>query len=144
MTDFILLIQHIIQCIRKVFTALHFFHILLCYSIFPKWNKFFFFPQNSTTTPHNDNMKSFFEMLAHLLKIKKAKKSHVHKYSQPLLNTAERLTVDPVWGQERSGAGPGCLCTLLHSSFPLSWLVSQFLLLKNIPTAWCCYHHASL
>ena len=48
-------------------------------------------------------------------------------------------------GQERSGAGfhPECLCTLLHSSFPLSWLVSQFLPLKNIPTAWCC-HHASL
>ena len=32
----------------------------------------------------------------------------------------------------------------LHSSFPLSWLVSQFLPLKNIPTAWCCHHHASL
>ena len=32
----------------------------------------------------------------------------------------------------------------LHSSFPLSWLVSQFLPLKNSPTAWCCHHHASL
>ena len=31
----------------------------------------------------------------------------------------------------------------LHSSFPLSWLVSQFLPLKNIRTAWCCHHHAS-
>lgn len=41
---------------------------------------------------------------------------------------AERWPVVPVWGQDCSGAGlhPGCLCTLLHSSFPLSWLVSQF------------------
>ncbi len=45
----------------------------------------------------------------------------------------------PVWGPERSGAGfhQGCLCTLLHSCFPRSWLVSQSLPLKNIPTAWC-------
>ena len=59
---------------------------------------------------------------------------------------AERWTVAPIWGEELSGAGfhSGCLCTLLHSSFPQSWLVSQFLLLKNIPTAWCCHHHASL
>uniref|UniRef100_A0A8C6WS34 PX domain containing serine/threonine kinase n=1 Tax=Neogobius melanostomus TaxID=47308 RepID=A0A8C6WS34_9GOBI len=28
--------RHCIQCIRKVFTALHFFHILLCYSLIPK------------------------------------------------------------------------------------------------------------
>ena len=40
------------------------------------------------------------------------------------------------------------LCTLLTSSFlcsalPQSWLVSQSLPLKNIPTAWCCHHHAS-
>lgn len=37
-----------IQCIRKVFTALYFFHILLCYRLNPKWNKFLFSPQNST------------------------------------------------------------------------------------------------
>ena len=36
-----------------------------------------------------------------------------------------------------------CLCTLLHSSFPQSWLVSQSLPLTNIPTSWCCHHHAS-
>ena len=43
-----------------------------------------------------------------------------------------------------SGAGfhQGSLFTLLRSSFPQSWLVSQSLLLKNIPTAWCCHHHA--
>ena len=28
-----------------------------------------------------------------------------------------------------------------YSSFPRSWLVSQSLPLKNIPTAWCCHHH---
>ena len=28
-------------------------------------------------------------------------------------------------------------------SFLRSWLVSQSLPLKNIPTAWCCHHHAS-
>lgn len=61
---------------------------------------------------------------------------------------AERWTVTPVWDQEHFGAGahPGCLVsTMLHSSFPLSWLFSQFLLLKNMPTACCCcHHHASL
>lgn len=60
---------------------------------------------------------------------------------------AEKWTVTPVWDQEHFGAGahPGCLVsTMLHSSFPLSWLFSQFLLLKNIPTACCCHHHASL
>ena len=35
------------------------------------------------------------------------------------------------------------LCTLLFSSFPRSWQVSQSLPMKNIATAWCC-HHASL
>ena len=46
---------------------------------------------------------------------------------------------------DHSGAGfhQGTLCTLLRSSLPRSWLVSQFILLKNIPTAWCCHHHAS-
>ena len=51
----------------------------------------------------------------------------------------------PVWGPEHSGAGfhQEPLCTLLSSSLPQSWLVSQSLPLKNIPTAWCCHHHAS-
>ena len=70
-------------------------------------------------------------------------------YLSCLLRVVVLLKDEPspsVWGQEHSGAGfhPGCLCTLLHSYFPLSWLVSQFLSLKNIPTAWCCHHHASL
>ena len=34
--------------------------------------------------------------------------------------------------------------TLLRSSFPPSCLVSQSLLLNNIPPAWCCHHRASL
>lgn len=54
--------------------------------------------------------------------------------------------VAPIWGQERSGAGfhPGCLGTLLHSSFPPFCLVFHFLLLQNIPIVWFCHHHASL
>ena len=46
---------------------------------------------------------------------------------------------------QRSWAGfhQVSLCTLLCLSFPRSWLVSQSLLLKNIPTAWCCHHNAS-
>ena len=35
-------------------------------------------------------------------------------------------------------------CTLLHSSVPRSWLVSQSLPLKNFSTSWSCYHHASI
>ena len=34
-----------------------------------------------------------------------------------------------------AGCHHGCLCTLFCSSFPRSWLVSQFQPLKNIPTA---------
>jgi hypothetical protein len=37
----------------------------------------------------------------------------------------------------------GSLCTLLRSSFPRSWLVSQSLPLKNIPTRWYCHSYAS-
>ena len=82
-----------LQCIWKLFTALHFFHILnnMCLihmCLIPKLNKFFFFLKILHTTPHNDNMKKFFEMFANLLKIKKEITcTHVHKYSQPLLNT---------------------------------------------------------
>ena len=36
------------------------------------------------------------------------------------------------------------ISVLCSSSFPQSWLVSQSLPLKNIPTAWCCHHHVSL
>ena len=45
-----------------------------------------------------------------------------------------------LWGPERSGAGfhQGSL----RLSFPRSWLVSQSLLLKNIPTAWFCHHYS--
>ena len=37
----------------------------------------------------------------------------------------------------------GSLYALLHSSLPRSWLISQSLPLKNIPTGWCCHNHAS-
>lgn len=50
------------------------------------------------------------------------------------------------WSQECSGAvyHHGRLWTLLHSMFifPSTLTSSQFLLLKNIPTAWSCHHHA--
>jgi hypothetical protein len=34
--------------------------------------------------------------------------------------------------------------SVLRSSFPWSWPVSQSLPLKNIPTAWCRHYHVSL
>ena len=51
-----------------------------------------------------------------------------------------------VLGPERSGEGfhQGSVCTLLCSFLLRSWLVSQSLPLKNIPTAWCCHHHAGM
>jgi hypothetical protein len=54
-----------------------------------------------------------------------------------LVNLSCWWTFSPVWGSERSGASFnwGSLCTLLRSSFPQSWLVSQSLPLKNIPKA---------
>ncbi len=51
-----------IQCIRKVFTALHFFHILLCYSLIPKFIKFIIFLKIIQTIPHNDNMKEVWNL----------------------------------------------------------------------------------
>ncbi len=45
------------QCIQKVFTVLHFFNILLCYKLIPKWIKFIIFLKILQTMPHNDNMK---------------------------------------------------------------------------------------
>ncbi len=47
-----------IQCIRKVFKALHFFHIVLSNSLIPKMDYIFFiFLKIIQTTPHNDDMK---------------------------------------------------------------------------------------
>ena len=49
-----------VQCIRKVFTALHFFHILLCYSLIPKLNKFIFSSKFYTQHPIMTTWKKFF------------------------------------------------------------------------------------
>jgi len=49
-----------LQCIWKVFTALHFFHILLCYSLIPKWITFIIFLNILHTTTHNDKVKTVF------------------------------------------------------------------------------------
>ncbi len=46
-----------IHCIRKVFTVLHFFHILLCYCLIPKWIKFIILLKILQTITHNDNIK---------------------------------------------------------------------------------------
>ena len=50
------------------------------------------------------------------------------------------LAVCPVWDPEHSGAGfhQGSLCTLLRSSFPRFWLVSQSLPLKTIRSIGNC------
>ena len=47
----------------QVCTVLHFFHILLCYSLIPKLNKWFFCLKYLHTTPHNDNMKKVFHVV---------------------------------------------------------------------------------
>ncbi len=62
----------IVQCIWKVFTVLHIFHILLCYSLISK--------QYPIITMWK---KCFFLSFQICIYIKKA----VHKYSQPLINT---------------------------------------------------------
>ena len=64
----ILSIHTIIKCIRKVFRPLHFFHILLHYSLILKCIKSFFPLINLHTIPHNDKAK-------------------LHKHSDPLLST---------------------------------------------------------
>lgn len=46
-----------IQCVLKVFTVLHFFHILLCDTLIPKWIQFKFFIKFLNIIPHNDNFK---------------------------------------------------------------------------------------
>ena len=54
---------------------------------------------------------------------------------EPLSQSEVLSTLEQVFIQD--------LCTLLCSSFRRSWLVSRSLPLKNLPTAWCCYQHAS-
>ncbi len=51
------------QCIRKVFRELHFFKMLLCYSLILKWIIFLKILQ---TIPHNDNMKEVFEIFENI------------------------------------------------------------------------------
>ena len=72
----------------------------------------------------------------------------LHSYFQVSPEMFDRVQVRALAGPlpEHSGADfhQGSCITLLHSSFPQSWLVSQSLPLKNIPTAWCCHYHASL
>ena len=56
-----------VQCIQKVFRPLHFFHILLHYSLILKW---VFFPLiNVHTIPHNDKAKTL-EIRENVLQIK--------------------------------------------------------------------------
>ncbi len=50
------LLNHL-QCIRRAFTALHFFHILLCYSLIPICIKVIIFLKIFLTIPDNDNVK---------------------------------------------------------------------------------------
>jgi len=58
----------LIQCLRKVFIAIHFFHILLHYSLILKLIKLIIFLKILQTIPNNE--RSFFEIFANLLKIK--------------------------------------------------------------------------
>jgi len=55
-----------IQYIWKVFTALHFLHMLLCYSLIPKWIKFIIFLNILHTTTHNDKVKTVFCKFVHI------------------------------------------------------------------------------
>ena len=51
-------INYSIQCIRKVFRPLDFFHILLRYSLILKYIQLLFFLVYLHTIPHNDKVKT--------------------------------------------------------------------------------------
>ena len=56
-----------IQCIRKVFRPLHFFHILLRYRLILKWINSFFPPQQSThNSPQWQSKSKFLENVANV------------------------------------------------------------------------------
>ncbi len=60
------------------------------YSLIPKWIKFIISLKILQTIPHNDKVKEICLKSLQIYKNKKMgkkKKSHAHKYSQPLLNT---------------------------------------------------------
>ena len=76
-----------IQCIRKVFTALHFLHILVCYSLIPKWIQIIIFLKILHTIPRNDNVKNVFGNILQIYK--KIKKSHVHSLCHDTQNWAQ-------------------------------------------------------
>lgn len=62
-----------LKMVDTVFTALHFFHTLLCYGLIPNWIDFilFFSLKILLTTPLNDNVRKvlFFQIFANLFKI---------------------------------------------------------------------------
>lgn len=69
-------------------TSGNFFHIILCYSLIAKWNKFIYFLKILNTLPYNENVeKKRFWNCSKFIKNKKPEKSHGHKYSQPLFKT---------------------------------------------------------
>ncbi len=83
-----------LQCIQKVFTVLHFFYILLCYSLIAKWIKLIIFLNSTNNTPYWQREK----FVWNLCKFNKNKneKSHVHKYSQPLPRYVVEAPLAPI------------------------------------------------
>ena len=67
-----------LQLIRKVFRPLHFFHILLRYSLILKWIKCFFH-----TIPHNAEAKTGFQKCLQMYS--KLEIPYLHKHSDTLL-----------------------------------------------------------
>lgn len=70
--------------------------------------KFIIFLQIIQTITYNDNVKSFFVKSLQIYK-----KKHVHKYSQPLLNTL----LKHVWQQLQSGVFLSMMLQAWHTFF---------------------------
>ena len=76
-----------IQCIRKVFRPLQFFHILLRYSLILNGLKQLESSSICTQYPIMTKQKQVFRHFCTFDKKSKTEISHLHKYSDPLLNT---------------------------------------------------------
>ncbi len=109
-----------IQCIRKVFTALHFFHMLLCYSLIPKCIKFIIFLKILQTIPHNDNVKEDCLKSLQIYKKNKIKKNHIYRFTAFAQYFVEAplasITVSNIFGYDATSFDHHHLAIICHSS----------------------------
>ena len=113
----IVILSDSIQCLRKVFRPLDFFHIMLRYRLILKLIKLFFPHINLHTLPHNDKAKTGFE-------IQPSEILHLHKFSDPLLS----ILLKHLWQRLQPRVFLGMMLQAWHTCI---WGVPPILLCRS-------------